>query len=401
MSLFMVGRQPIFGANLEVQGYELLFRDPSSLRPGGDAMTADVLVHAGLDVGLTNLVGGKLAFIKVTRPFLVGEHEFPFPARQSVIEVIPDVGRAPDLVAGCRHLVQNGYKLALEHYVWDNDDDPLLELVSIIKLDVLALTPEQLADAVKRNSVYGVELMAEKVETREQLKTCQQLGFNLYQGYLLSHPEVVEGQAVPPSRLTCLRVVEKLCDPGTSAAEIEDIVKADASLSYRFLKMAGAGAGRGFFRRIASVRDAVVLVGQRRLRSWVTLMLLADNHQGSDEQLQIALTRARMSELMAEALEPHLADPAYTVGLVSALDLLLKAPMGQIVDGLSLTGELEGALLEGSGVLGDVLADVLAWEAGGGDMALRTRTAPADAQRYYLQALEWVNEVTGILEQSR
>ncbi|MGP8208483.1 MAG: EAL and HDOD domain-containing protein [Acidimicrobiales bacterium] len=398
MSQFMVGRQPIFGTNLDVQGYELLFRDPASRRPGGDAMTADVLVHAGLDVGLTTLVGGKLAFIKVTRPFLVGEQEFPFPARQSVIEVVEDVGRDPDVVAGCRHLAQNGYQLALEHYVWDNDDDPLLELVSIIKLDVLALAPEQLADAVKRNSAYGVKLMAEKVETREQLDACQRLGFNLYQGYLLSHPEVVEGQALPPSQLTCLRIIEKLCDPGTSATEIEDIVKADASLSYRFLKVAGAGAGRGLFRRLSSVRDAVVLLGQRRLRSWVTLMLLADRHQGSDEQLQIALTRARMSELMAGALEPRLADPAYTVGLVSALDLLLKAPLAQVVDGLCLTGELEDALLERTGLLGDVLADVLTWELGGENLVLRSGTAPADAQHCYLQALAWVNETTGVLE---
>jgi EAL and modified HD-GYP domain-containing signal transduction protein len=398
MSQFMVGRQPIFGGNLDVRGYELLFRGPSSRRPDGDAMTADVLVHAGLDVGLTDLVGGKLAFVKVTRPFLVGEHEFPFPARQTVVEIVQDVGRGPDVVAGCRHLAQNGYKLALEHYVWDNDDDPLLELVSIIKLDVLALSPEQLADAVRRNSAFGVELMAEKVETRQQLTACQNLGFNLYQGYLLSHPEVVEGRALAPNRLTCLRIIEKLCDPRTSAAEIETIVQSDPALSYRFLKAAGAGANRGLFRRLSSVRDAVVLLGQRRLRSWVTLMLLSDSHGGADEQLRIALTRARMSELMAEALEPRLADSAYTVGLLSALDLLLQSPIEKVLDGLSLTGDVEEALLGHTGLLGDILVDVLSWELGGGDFAMRSHTSPIDAERFYMRALAWANEVTGVLE---
>jgi c-di-GMP-related signal transduction protein len=55
MSKFIVGRQPIFDAQLRVHGYELLFRDLASSRPSGETMTADVLVHAGLDMGLSAL----------------------------------------------------------------------------------------------------------------------------------------------------------------------------------------------------------------------------------------------------------------------------------------------------------------------------------------------------------
>ena len=83
MSQFMVGRQPIFDTKLGVRGYELLFRDPVDPRPNGDKMTADVLVRAGLDLGLASLVGSKLAFVNATRSFLVGQHEVPFaPAKR-------------------------------------------------------------------------------------------------------------------------------------------------------------------------------------------------------------------------------------------------------------------------------------------------------------------------------
>ncbi len=396
MSQFMVGRQPIFDANLDVRGYELLFRDPASLRPNGDAMTADVLVHAGLDVGLRSLVGDKLAFVNATRAFLVGEQEFPFPASQSVIEVLEDVRREPAVVAGCRRLVDRGYRLALDDYVWQ-DDDPLLELASIVKLDVLALTPAQLEHAVERRR-DTVQLVAEKVETRQQLNDCRELGFDLYQGYLLSRPEVVQGQALSPSRVTCLQVIEKLCDPNTSAREVERTVQTDAALSYRFLRVAGTGASQGLFRRLSSVRDAIVLLGQRRLRAWLTLMLLDGAEPGSEEMLHIAMTRARMAELMASVLEPGLADAAYTAGLISALDLLLHAALPQVVGGLSLTRELEDALLEQSGVLGAILADVLAWEIGGENFQLRSRAAPADVERCYVQALAWATDVCGVLD---
>ena len=390
MSQFMVGRQPIFDAKLGVRGYELLFRDPSFPGLNGDAMTADVLVRSALDVGLTSLVGSKLAFVNATRAFLVGEHEVPFPARQTVVEVLEDVAHDdPEVVAGCRRLVRRGYTLALDDYIWEGDDDPLLELVSIVKLDVLALTPAQLAHAVERRCAFGVELVAEKVETRQQLDACRELGFDLYQGYLLSRPEIVEGQALSPRKLTCLLIIEKLCDPGTSAGEIETIVQSDVALSYRFLRVAGTGAARGLFRRLSSVRDAVVLLGQRRLRAWVTLMLLDGAQEGSNERLSIAMTRARMAELMAGPLGPHLVDSAYTVGLVSALDLLLHAPLTDIVGGLSLRAELEDALLGRTGPLGDVLADVLAWEVGGESFAARSGTRPADVEWCYVQALAW------------
>jgi EAL and modified HD-GYP domain-containing signal transduction protein len=398
MNRFMVGRQPIFDARLCVHGYELLFRSPTTPSPHGDIMTADVLVRAGLDVGLGSLVGTKLAFVNATRAFVVGDHEVPFPACQTVVEILEDVPRDPEVVAGCRRLAQSGFTLALDDYVWGDDTDPFLELVSIVKLDVLALSTAQLVEAVKHCSPFGVSLVAEKVETREQLAACQDLGFDLYQGYLLSRPEVVQGRALAANRLTCLRIIEKLCDPDVSAGEIESMVRTDAGLSYRFLRAAGAGAARGLFRRLSSVRDAVVLLGEHAIRAWVMLMLLAGAHEGANEQLAIAMTRARMAELMGESLSPSLSEPAFTVGLLSALDLLLQAPLSEVVGGLSLTNEVEDALLRRAGILGAVLADILAWEVGGEEFQLSSGLGAVDVEECYLRALAWASEVCGVLD---
>jgi EAL and modified HD-GYP domain-containing signal transduction protein len=146
------------------------------------------------------------------------------------------------------------------------------------------------------------------------------------------------------------------------------------------------------------VRDAVVMLGERRLRAWVTLMLLSGGHEGSDEQFNIAMTRARMAELMALAVEPRLVDQAFTVGLVSALDLLLQVPLQTVVDGLSLSSEPEEALLGHTGVLGDILVDVLSWEVGGGDLEMRSRLGAADMEQCYMQALAWSTDVCGVLD---
>jgi c-di-GMP-related signal transduction protein len=400
MSRFMVGRQPIFDTKLDVRGYELLFRDPGITRPGGDAMTADVLVRAGLDVGLQSLVGNKLAFINATRPFLVGEQEIPFPPEQTVIEILQGVSHDADAVAGCRRLAREGYTLALDDYDWCDPDDPLYELVSIVKLDVLALERGELERQVAQWLNLGVDLVAEKVETHEQMRACRGLGFQLFQGYLLSRPELVEGQSLTPSRVTCLRIINELCNPDASAEDIQRIVEQDAALSYRFLRLAGEGASRGMYRRISSVREGVVLLGHHRLRAWTMLMLLSGTNGGANEQLYITMTRARMCELIATRLAPNLADSAFTVGLVSALDLLLGVPLPKVMENLGLADELVDALLERGGVLGRVLADVLAWEMGGDDLRLRSGLSLGSLERSYVEALAWSTEVCGLLEDS-
>jgi len=398
MSKFVVGRQPIFDAQLRVHGYELLFRDLTPSRPSGETMTADVLVHAGLDMGLPSLVGDKLAFVNTTRSYLVGELEIPFPPRQTVIDILEDVPRDPEVVAGCRRLAQNGYTLAADGRSIRRDEvDPLLELVSMIKVDVYGLSAGELPEAVRYCSAYGVKLIAKRVEEQEQLNACRKLGFDLFQGYLLSRPELVGGQALTPSRLTCQRIMEKLEDPQTSAEDVEDIVKTDPSLSYRFLRIAGAGATRGLHRRLSSVREAVVLIGQRRLRAWVALMLLADAKEGSDELLKIAMTRARMAELIAQRIDPRLSEPAFTAGMLSALDLPLGLPLSEVVGGLSLTTELEDALLGGPGPLGGILSDVQAWEVGDADK-LRSGLGELTMAKAYTQGLAWAVEVCGALE---
>jgi EAL and modified HD-GYP domain-containing signal transduction protein len=130
------------------------------------------------------------------------------------------------------------------------------------------------------------------------------------------------------------------------------------------------------------------------------LMLLAGTNGGATEQLHIAMTRARMCELMATRLAPSLSDSAFTVGLVSALDLLLAATLSGILETLQLADELVDAIIDKSGLLGRILADVVAWEMGGEDLRLRSGLSLGSLERSYLEALAWATEVCGLLEDS-
>lgn len=391
---FRVGRQPIFDAKLKVHGYELLFR--GSRPADAETMAADVLLHSGLDLGLQNLVGNKPAYIKLSRSYLVGGQDIPLSTDQVVIEVPQEVPRDPEVVAGCRELALNGYSLALDGYA-SGSEDPLLELASVVKLDVLGLPFDRLTEAVQRCSAYRARLVAKKVETTDELLACNALGFDLYQGYLLSRPQVVEGRGLTPAKVRCLQALDKLCDPTSSFEEIEAVIKTDGALSTRFLRAAGAGAAQGLYRPLRSVRDALVILGERRLRSWLSLILLEGTTTSSEEHVSIAMTRARMTELLAEQEAPQMADAAFTVGLVSSLDLLLGVPLPAVVKSLSLSPEVGQAVLSHTGPLGAFLSDVLAQEVGDLNARPRSGLSAEDVSNCYLRALGWANDVCSVL----
>ena len=388
---FLVGRQPVFDAEREIWGYELLFRAPPGHGHDAESMTADVLLHAGLDLGLDRLAGNKRVLVNASRPYLVGEWEVPLPAERTVIEVLEYVEPDAEVVAGCRRLKDEGFMLALDDYVW-RPDDPLLELAQLIKLDVLAIDADDMPELVRVCSAFGARLLAEKVETREQLEMCRELGFDLFQGYLLSRPEVVSGRALSPSRINCLRLVEHLSDPDTSPVDVQRIIEADPALTVRFLRAAGEGAARGLSRPVRSIAEGAVLLGQRKMRSWATLMLLADASSGVPDQLCLAMVRGRLCELIATTVAPDLESSAFTTGVLSALDVLMSAPLRGILAELSLADELNHAVIDHDGHLGRILSDVLDWELGRYP-ELASGVTAAQMNLLAAEAVKWADEV--------
>lgn len=361
-----VGRQPILDRNLGVLGYELLFRDdPSadSARAQGDRATSRVIVNTFAEFGLDRLVGDKLAFVNMTRPFLVGTLPLPFRAGEVVLEVIDGVDADDDLVAGVRRLVDSGYAIAV-----DENAARLLPLATYAKIDVLNREPRDVSDGVAavlaapRDAGLGpIRLVAERVESRPVMAECESLGFHYFQGYLLARPSVVSSPALTPSTITCMELLNRLTEPGITFEALEEVVRMDVGLSYRVLRAVNSAAS-GLVRPVSSVRDALVMLGVKQLRSWVLLMVLADATEGEDEQLAMALTRARMCELLVPHFPGAPRESAFLVGLLSSLEFLLGTPMTEVVDRLPLESDVVGALLHREGPLGSMLDVVVAYE---------------------------------------
>jgi EAL and modified HD-GYP domain-containing signal transduction protein len=396
-----VARQPIFDRADRVAGYELLYR--SGIRssrawiPGADRaeMSSRVVVDAFLGIGLHRLTNGRPAFINCTRELLVGGAVELLDPTLVVLELLEDLEPDEEVVAACERLARVGYRIALDDFVYSERWEPLLKLADVIKIDVLAHSPAELAAQVERLRGTPAKLLAEKVETREVHDLCTRLGFELFQGFFYSRPETMARPDLNVRQLEVLRLLKLLRDLDAPDSALENEFRSDVSLSYKLLRMANSAAlGSSGIR---SIGHAIRLLGREPLYRWLALLLISASAKGDGidaELVQAALVRARMCEMIAvSAGRQAVAGSLFLVGLFSLLDALLASSMDEVLSQMALADSVAEALLHREGPLAAVLEVVEAYEAGQWDrvalLAWDAGVSLPALPELYLQSLAW------------
>jgi c-di-GMP-related signal transduction protein len=355
----VVGRQPIVDTSGALVGYELLYRAAGVGHTAvtGEQMTAEVLFGT-LTIGVDQLVGDRLAFCNADRGVLLGETPVTLPPDRTVVEVLETVVIDADVVRGCQELVQRGFQIALDDFVWTDGVEQLLELASIVKIDVLAMSREEVVELVDRCRAYDVLLLAEKVETAEQLAWATQIGFHLFQGYVIERPAQVRGHALPAAAAAHVQLAVHVLADELDFREIEEILRREPGLVVQLLQMAGRGGNQGLRREVRTIRDALVLLGTARVRQWIGLTLLQGQRSSNPDAVITALARARACELLARQLTGASGEAAFTAGLVSALDVLLGVDAHELIAALDLDPDLKRVAFERVGEAGALVARV-------------------------------------------
>lgn len=397
----VVGRQPIFDSGRRIFGYELLFRrlhlgvyGRGSEAPVDELLMTPEVLFNSVSIGIERLVADKRMFINADRALLTGSLPLLLPPDRVVVEILETVLPEPEVIVGCKRLRARRFTLALDDFVWFDGAERLLDLASIVKIDVLALDHDELRATIDRCRDFDVRLLAEKVETRAQLRECVELGFDYFQGYLLARPDIVSGRPLNPSSFAHLQLVAQLLDEECEAEQLEAIIEREPVLAQQILELAGIGADRGMRREVRTIREAVVLAGTRRMRSWASLMLMLPHDDVERESATTALVRARMCELLAQPLGPEAAEQAFTAGMIAAFDLLLGMELERVVDALPLAPALRAAVLLAEGPIGQILADVVDYQLGRVDRAQRSRLDHLTLSRAWSEALRWAVDVS-------
>ena len=388
--LVHVARQPIFNLIGDVVAYELLFRgrmDAIDAQRRDSYATSQVLVNAFTEFGLDEVVGDQTCFINLTREFLVGDLPLPFGPKQVVLEVLETVEVDDAVVAGVTALVDGGYRIALDDFVWGSGHERLMPFASFVKLDLLNGVTEHLDKIVAACRAWpGIQIVAEGLETPDHLALAGEYGFELRQGYVLSRPQVLTAAALSPSKLRRFELVGALSNPDSDFEHILSIIVSDPALTLRVLRTSNSAAV-GLVNRISSIRQAVVMLGLDQIRRWAMLMIVDDVAGATEVQMVEVLSMARLCTNLAPAfgVDP---DAAFVVGLITAVAALLAVTPGTLARQAPLTSEISAALERGTGPLGRLLRTVEAYQRG--DLqSVAERYSGTDLTRTVMDAMRW------------
>ena len=298
-----VARQPIFDSETHLYAYEFLFRDGlSNAFPDldGDTATSRLLTNTFFTIGIDRLSGQKKFFVNFTRDLLLKRVPTMFPADSLVVEILEDVEPEAELVEACREISAAGYTVALDDFLFRPELKPLIELAHIIKIDLRQTPINRAEKLIRALGGHRLTFLAEKVETHEEFEQAKELGFELFQGYFFSKPEIVQGKDIKPAKITLLQLIQETRRPDCNIDDLDRLINRDVSLSYKLLRYINSA----FFRRlmeITSIRHAIALLGERELRQFIALVATAELAQDKPQELiRSAIIRARFCELLGE-----------------------------------------------------------------------------------------------------
>jgi c-di-GMP-related signal transduction protein len=395
-----IARQPIFDRQLGVHAYELLFRSGFKDffdHPDPDQASSKVIADSLLLPGLDSMTGGRPAFINVTRELLVGGGISLLPASTTVVEVLETVEPDKEVLDACRALKGKGYMLALDDFACGSPWESWLELADVVKVDVLASGAADRAALAKRFKHGGPKLLAEKVETKAIHIETSGLGYQFFQGFFFERPTTLSARDIPTSKLHEVQLLREIHKPGLDFTALEGIIEHEVGLSYKLLRYINA-AFFGWHGNVDSIRHALMLLGEREIRNWASVVILAGMaSEKPDELVTQALTRGRLCELLAPSagLGPRSHD-VFLMGTFSLIDAILDCPLASILREIPIATDIKDALLGQPGELRDLFTVVVGYSAGDwalvSERAARLGLPEAAIPAAYIETLRWCDE---------
>lgn len=370
MEAHYLARHPIFDRADVVVGYELLYRsgDGENRAHVVDDVeaTMDVIYRSIVELGLDAAVSAVPAWLNVTPEVLRRQAHLFFAPDRVVLEVLESVDPDPDVLALLDEVAGQGYTIALDDFVVGQGRDELVSHARVVKLELPAIAPEELEAQVAAVHRLGARALVEKIETHEQHARARAAGADLFQGYFFTKPQILAARSASPSTLALLALLDKVHDPDVDLDDLSRLVTTDVALAAKIIQSANSGFA-GLRHRVDSVRQAVVLIGLKRMQQLVTLLVLARSTDKPAELFRQALVRAEMAAGLVDvgcegSRGPADREMAFTAGLLSTVDAFTDLPLPDVVQRLRLGDELRHALVDREGTLGRVLATTLAYE---------------------------------------
>lgn len=349
-----LAKQKIFNHQGKLFAYELLFRDhvhgikefPTNIRA-----TSQVLLNTLTNISTNELLGNDgIAFINLDEHALTSGIIDILDKDRFVLEILETTDLNEKVLSKIKQYHKRGFKIAIDDFDCSAEMiqkfTPIFKYIHILKMDVLAAQQQNLKNVMTKIKQLGIQVLAEKVETEEEYKNYKAMGFDLFQGYHLHRPEVIEMDRYKDATQMIIINLIKLIKGDAQTSEIEFYIKQRADLSYKLIKFIN---NQGNFRsKIESITQIITLLGRDKLLRWLLLYLYAEvaNNPISESLMSIATKRAERMEEDAHHSEK---DKAYLSGMFSMLGALFETNIKEVLKDLNMHKDITDLVVEKRG----------------------------------------------------
>jgi c-di-GMP-related signal transduction protein len=345
-----LARQPIFTSKKKIFGYELLFRNGlENVFPNvdGDLATSNLMANIFFPFDFKEILGGKPAFINFTEKLIIDRVPLLLPSEHFIIEVLENIKPEKPVLSALSMLAEKGFTIALDDFIYHNKFEPMIALSKIIKFDVTITPLNELYETIKNiKSNHTITLLAEKIETYDEFNQAKKMGFDLFQGYFFSKPQLLSTKGISSFQTTKLKLVKEFSRKELVLERIEALIKKDAALSFKLLKFINSAY---FYRAnpINTIKDAITYLGTNELRKFIHIVVISDlSTQKPNELVRTSIIRATMCEKCGGVFDTEFStDELFTLGLFSLMDAILDCKMKDILQHIVLSKKMKTALI--------------------------------------------------------
>lgn len=386
-------RQPLFNGDEDLLGQRLLCTTAGLGSVGGylASMPQGADGELVLAEELHEIAPRRFVFLSVSRRELIEGRALSLPHDRVVLCVRADASLDDDLRDAIDRHAMRGFRLALDAVEFARVEDPLLERVQTVLIDVGAHPRERLEELVDsvRWRVSSPRLVAVGVDSRTAFQTCRRLGFDVFQGQFFLRATPGPTRTIASSSLGGIGTLADLAATDTFE-RLAEIIMRDPGLSMRLLRYANS-AHAALPRRVGSVHEALAWLGTVAVREFALIAAMAEVPEAPPAMLVTALTRARMCQQLSRRLPAANPEESFTVGLFSVAEAVTNAPIETVLGELPVRADIALALGHGAGDLGRLLAAVIAYERGDFAPATTLGGTAELAGRTYLESIRWAD----------
>lgn len=365
-----VARQPIVDSTERLWGYELLFRDGIQNNvatfSSPDKATIDVS-SCGYLLSSSDTPQYCKIFINFTGELLIERIPLALPASSTVIELLEDVAITDQVISALIDLKNEGYTIALDDFTGDDSYRTIWDYVDIVKCDCIGKSIDELIQLRQKFHNIPCMFLAEKVDSESMFFALRDNGYDLFQGYYFAKPEILKGKKISSLDISKLNLASIIENEELDIDNILNTIKSDVSLSYRLLLYVNSSAF-SFRSKITSLKQALTLLGFKKIRHWLRLIIYPDlmAKQSNTELLRLALQRSYFFDNLG-CKENHNDlpyDSLFIVGILSFLEAILNTPIETILNTLPLHSIINNTLLGNKTSLSEYIDLAVAIEVG-------------------------------------